>query len=224
MNRRSIRGFTLLELVIALTLFALMAGVLFGSLRIATRSWDAGEARAAGTAEMRLAESFLRTQLAGQHPQRLKKALNVPLLFAGERDVLIYAAPLPTRIEGGGVYAFRLRVAKEGEKSQLTVERAFPEPDAGQGPEFSDADRTTLADDIAEIRFSYYGRDPGANDAEAPTWRDRWEDRQRLPHLVRIDVKPRKGAPWPTIVVEPREAPEAGCRTWDPGRTQCVAV
>ena len=61
------------------------------------------------------------------------------------------------------------------------------------------------------LRIGYFGRDAGAADADAPTWRDRWDDKQRLPLLVRIDVKPEKGQAWPTLVVEPRRAPEAGC-------------
>ena len=43
---RSARGFTLLELTIALVLFALMAAMMFGSLSFAGRSWDGGEAKA----------------------------------------------------------------------------------------------------------------------------------------------------------------------------------
>ena len=50
-----------------------------------------------------------------------------------------------------------------------------------------------LADDIAELKIGYFGRDAGAADVDAPTWRDRWDDPQRLPLLMRIDVKPRQG-------------------------------
>ena len=46
---------------------------------------------------------------------------------------------------------------------------------------------------IAELAISYFGRDENATDADAPTWRDRWDDKQRLPLLVRIEVKPEKG-------------------------------
>ena len=79
-----------------------------------------------------------------------------------------------------------------------------------------------LAEGIAELRFGYFGRDAGANAVDKPTWRDRWEDRQRLPLLVRVDVKPQKGPAWPTLVVEPRRSPEAGCPAWDPGLSRCV--
>ena len=84
-----------------------------------------------------------------------------------------------------------------------------------------------LADGIAELTLSYFGRDADAADADAPTWRDAGTDTQLLPLLIRIDVKPTKGAPWPTLVVAPRDAPEAGCRGWDidaPVRSACVAM
>ena len=68
---------------------------------------------------------------------------------------------------------------------------------------------------IAQLKFSYFGRDADANDAVEPTWRDRWDDPQILPLLIRMDVKTAQGASWPTLVVEPRIAPDAGCRGWD---------
>ena len=58
------RGFTLIELIIALMLLALMAAVLFGSLSLAARSWDGGEAKAVEVSEMRQTQQFLREQLA----------------------------------------------------------------------------------------------------------------------------------------------------------------
>ena len=81
-----------------------------------------------------------------------------------------------------------------------------------------------LADDIKELKFGYYGVDAGAAVDEAPTWRDQWDDPQLLPQLIRVDVTPEKGSAWPTLVIAPREAPEAGCRSWDATRKRCVAV
>ena len=222
--RTSWRGFTLLELLIALTLFALMASVLFGSLRLAARSWDGGEAKVAQVAEMRQTESFLRAQIASTLPKRMTKAVDVPLLFAGTGDELRYAAPLPERVPEGGVLFFRLALAKDGERSQLVLDRIMPPPELVELPGFDGAERTLLADHIAELKLSYYGRDPGAGDADEPTWRDRWDDLQRLPLLIRIEIRPDKGPAWPALVAQPRRAPEAACRGWDPVRQRCARV
>jgi general secretion pathway protein J len=81
-----------------------------------------------------------------------------------------------------------------------------------------------LADGIGELAISYFGRDENATDADTPTWRDRWDDKQRLPLLVKIEVKPEKGPAWPPLVVEPRRAPESACPAYDPTRNRCVGA
>ena len=225
-NRRVARGFTLVELLIALSLFALMSAVLFGSLRLAGRTWDAGEAKAEANSGMRLAGDYLRTQLSAQHPQRMRRITEFPLLFSGKGDELRFAAPLPGRVGVGGMWYYRLALiegAGKG-KSALVLERMVPDVNATTMPEFNAADRSVLADDIASLKISYFGRDRGASLEMAPTWRDRWDESQQLPLLLRVDVAPRVGPAWPQLVVAPREAPEAGCRAWDTIRMQCVGV
>jgi len=222
--RRRARGFTLLELVIALTLLALMSTVLFGALGFAGRSWEGGEAKADAIAGMRLSEGFLRSQIAAMHPLRMRRMAEFPLVFVGARDELRYAAPLPSRISGGGIWYYRLALRRDGERSQLVLERVVPDVDAASMPEFDEADRSVLADDVGELVIGYYGRDPGAAPGVEPTWRERWDDRNKLPLLVRIDVVPRKGGAWPTLLVAPRQAPESGCRQWDAGAERCVGM
>ena len=216
------RGFTLIELMRARLLMAGIGSILYGSLSLAAQSWDGGETKALRVSDMRATLAYLRTQLSEQYPQRMWKAPELPLLFAGERDELRYSAVLPERVAGGGVYYFRLAVVRAGEKSQLVQERMIPDTSLLQAPEFADAERSVLADDIAELKIGYFGRDPNTADASDPTWRDRWEDRQRLPLLMRLDVKPVKGMPWPTLVVEPRRSPEAGCPVWDAAQGRCA--
>jgi general secretion pathway protein J len=222
---RGVRGFTLLELIIALSLLALMAAVLAGSVSLSSRSWDGGEAKAADVSEMRQTQEFLRGQMVALYPQRVRKAVDLPLMFAGEREEIRYAAALPPRVIEGGVYFFRLSLARgDNGAGLLVLERVVPEPDAAALPGFDKAERSILARGIAELRIGYFGRDPGAAVTDEPRWRDRWDDTQRLPDLVRIEVKPERGLPWPTLVVEPRRGPEAGCRTWDPARQVCMGV
>ncbi len=222
MKRRQ-SGFTMIELMIALVLLALMSAVLFGSLNLAGRSSDAGAAKADASSGMRLAGDYLRTQLAAQHPQRMRKVQDFPLLFGGEADQLRYAAAMPGRVGTGGIWYYRLRVETVAgrDKPSLILERMIPDVNSPDRPEFADAEHSVLADDIKELKLGYYGIDNNASVDEAPTWRDRWDDPQLLPQLIRIDVTPVKGPAWPTLVVAPREAPEAGCRSWDVNRHHC---
>jgi general secretion pathway protein J len=218
------RGFTLLELTVALVLLALMSAVIYGALGLAGKGVDRGEAKVDATANMRLAQEFLRAQLEMQHPLRMRKVQEFPLLFAGERDQVRYAAPLPARVAAGGIWYYRISVASDDARSPLVLERITPDVNGASVPDFVEPERSILAEGIAEIRFGYFGRDANATDDTAPSWRDRWDNPQRLPLLVRIDVTPKQGPPWPTLIVAPREAPEAGCRSYDPNRQVCVAV
>jgi general secretion pathway protein J len=217
-------GFTLIELTVALVLLALMSAVLFGSLGLAGTSVDRGEAKADATSGMRLAHAFLRANLEEQHPLRMRKINEFPLLFSGDREELRYAAALPPRVASGGIWFYRLAILRDDARAPLVLERSIPDLNSLQAPELRDPDRSILAQDIASLKISYFGRDPGANEANTPTWRDRWEDTQRLPLLIRIDIEPKQGSPWPPLIVAPREAPEAGCRAWDIARMRCAAI
>jgi general secretion pathway protein J len=217
-------GFTLIELTVALVLLALMSAVLFGSLGLAGTSVDRGEAKADATSGMRLAHAFLRANLEEQHPLRMRKINEFPLLFSGDREELRYAAALPPRVASGGIWFYRLAVLRDDARAPLVLERSIPDLNSLQAPELREPERSILAQDIASLKISYFGRDPGANEANTPTWRDRWEDTQRLPLLIRIDIEPKQGSPWPPLIVSPREAPEAGCRAWDIARLRCAAI
>ncbi len=220
LRRRAQRGFTLIELTVALVLVALIGSVLYGSLSLAGDSWDKGEAKIKRVAEMRSAEDFLRRTLAAQHPLRFQKIVEKPLYFLGTGDALSYAAALPGRT-GGGMYYFKLTAGGQGDNGQLMLARAIPDYAALALPSFDSAESTVLASGVATVRFGYFGRDPGAADTVAPTWRDRWDDPQRLPDLIRVDVTLANGSAWPTLVVEPRIAPEIGCATWNPAQRRC---
>jgi general secretion pathway protein J len=220
MDRRS-AGFTLIELMVALLLLALISSILYGSLSLSANSWDRGEAKAEQAADMRQTAEFLRQALAAEHPLRLHKAVDQPLVFAGASDSLAFAGATPGRV-GGGIYYFRIALASGDEPSKLLLSRTIPDYGALKPPSFDGADASVLADGIAQLRFSYFGRDPDANDAVEPSWRDHWDDPQILPLLIRMDVKTAQGASWPTLLVEPRIAPEASCRGWDPNRRRCV--
>lgn len=224
--RAGARGFTMIELLIALGLFAIMSGVLFGALRLAGRSTDAGEAKAQAASGMRLASEYLRTQLTAQHPQRMRKMLEFPLLFGGTRDEVRFTAPLPGRVGLGGMWYFKLSLASvDGSpRKALVLERMIPDLEALSIPQFTETERSILADDIKSIELSYFGRDRGGATDAAPTWRGSWEDTQVLPLLVQIEVVPRVGDPWPPLLIAPRAAPEAGCRAWDAIRGVCMGA
>ena len=166
--RARTRGFTLIELMVALALFAILASILFGSLRLAGRSADAGEEKAQASSGMRLASDYLREQLVSQHPQRMRKMLEFPLLFGGSGEELRFAATLPGRVGVGGMWYYKLSIASAPgkERTALVLDRVMPDLDALSLPAFSDTQRSVLADDIKSIKISYLGRGSGSSGIE----------------------------------------------------------
>jgi general secretion pathway protein J len=226
MIARSQRGFTLLELIIALTLMVLVAGVLFGSLGLSARSWDAGEQRSSRSDQMRVAESFLRMQLSVAFPFRFKKMTGQPLAFSGVADSLRFAAPLISRVGQGGMFLWQLSLDETSGKHRLVLRRAIPDADTTTAPVFSDddADKTILGDDIAELRISYFGPptdQPEGGKLNDSAWADRWVDRTSVPQLVKLSITPRDGPAWPDLIVESRISTNAGC-LWDGFHGRCV--
>ena len=100
----------------------------------------------------------------------------------------------------------------------------LPDAEGMTLPGFDAADKSSLANGIAEVRFSYFGRDTDSNTVVDPTWREEWRDPNVLPMMIRIDVIPEKGVAWPSLVVEPRLAPEVSCRSWDISRNRCIGL
>lgn len=203
MTRGGSRGFTLLELLIALSLLGLMLVLLFGGLRLGVRSWDAAQGTLDTMGTVRAVEGFLRREFSQIHPYRFKGPDAQPVLaFLGERERVRFVAPLPERIGGGGLRLMSIALERDAQ-GQRIVWREQP-LDAAQ-PDFSALanapGQVLISRELAgveDLGLSYFGR-PG--DAPAPFWSDRWDDPVQLPQLIRVQVRLRSGEPWPDFVV-----------------------
>ncbi len=215
------RGFTMLEVIVAMMLLALIAGTLAGVFGLAGKSRDAGELLADDTSSMRLAQEFLRSHLGNAHPLRLREEREFPLIFSGDGKEMMYVSALPTRVLSGGLWAWRLRMAKSG---QLILEHTIPDVNEKKMPQFKDAKFSVLADRVRSINIEYYGLEKDAALEDEPRWRKDWDNPQRLPDMVRIDVTLENGVAWPTFFVELRKSEAAGCRAWNESSGKCGAV
>jgi len=217
------QGFTLVELIIALLLLSLISATLFGVFRTAGKSVDVGEQRTDDAASIRTVQDFLRAQWENAHPLRQRKTLEFPLIFEGDHDQLIYVSALPPRVQGGGLWAWRLHVVRNGQHNQLILEHTIP--NTGEKTALSDWAKqwSVLADRVDSVAFQYYGITGEAIKA-TPKWSNDWKDPQRLPQMIRMDVKLENGTQWPTLYAEMRKGMEAGCRAWSEAAGKCGGV
>jgi len=197
-------GFTLLELLIAITLLGLILVLLFGGLRLGVRSWDAAQASVDTMNTVRAVEGFLRREMGRAYPYRWKSGAGQRMAFLGERDKLSFVAPLPSRIGAGGLYLMSVTVEDDGNGKHIVWKHL---PVSVQMQDFSALEEvsgmalaSTELRDVEEAWLSYFGQE---KDGAEPRWMDRWEHASRLPQLIRVQVRLRGGEEWPEFVVAP---------------------
>ena len=200
-------GFTLLELLVAMTLLGIIMMLLFGGLRLGTRAWESGDERSEELARLEVVHGFIRRQLSQAFPLvvslgRAERRIS----FVGRPDTLEFAALMPAHLGAGGFHRLVFTVVGDGADKRLVVRRRpFQSAieDAVEPPDAEDETESVLLERISSAAFSYYG----ATDADAePEWRDRWEEAPSPPLLVRLDVTFPEGDRryWPELVVRPR--------------------
>lgn len=202
---RRVRGFTLLELLIALVLFGLIAVLLLGGLRFGTRAWEAGGASNERASEVRMAQTFIRRRLGAALaivlPSQGRTSPSVA--FEGARQAVSFVAVLPADLAVGGLYRLSFYLSGGPDPKRLMVSWRLFEAGAEGGRERYDAEETILLDGVEDVQLSYLGRKEGDGPRQ---WRESWQDEERLPALVRMRVEFGKGDGryWPELVVAPR--------------------
>lgn len=188
------RGFTLLELLVSMTLLALIGVAAASSVRFGIAVWDRGGALAADAVEDRLVQKVLIRQVADARAILLRDGSRAPpVLFSGDRDRLEIVASLPGELAPPGDRLIAIELGN-GEPRALRlrwvpVGRQRPVMDAS-------ARQEVLLDDVRSLRFVYFGPDPQGIRAWQPTWLGR----SILPELVRITVERAGRPPWPPLI------------------------
>ncbi|CDH43929.1 MAG: prepilin-type N-terminal cleavage/methylation domain-containing protein [Candidatus Competibacteraceae bacterium] len=192
-------GFTLLELIVAITLMGLVLVVLYSGLRLGLNSWEGGEQRAEATNRQRLVEEFLRRQLAQSITvYRTNDGQEKAVVFTGQSNSIEFVAPMLAQLGPGGLYRVRI----DGANSRLQVHfrpYRYNNPNAGEEQE------SVLLEGVSALEWAYFGPERD-DDAEPPRWRSDWVSSERRPLLVRLNLTLR-GEPWPDLVVALAEGP-----------------
>jgi general secretion pathway protein J len=183
-TRARTRGFTLLELLLALGIVAVLVVIVSGGVRIGLTAWQRGEERTAKLDRARSLVVLLEHALAGAYPYRVSTGTQeARVLFDGRPDQLTFVTlspPLPSgpttafsavslAADGGG---FALR--QQALPNQLVLDRMDPVL----------VDTQTTA-----VRFRYLGQNPEA-------WQDAWDitTEDTLPRAIEITLASGIGA------------------------------
>lgn len=199
-------GFTLLEMVVSLTILGAIAAFLVVAFRLTGQSMTRGEEEAVGMARLRAGTEVLERAIRSADPLAVLPAdgARVPY-FRGEGGKLRFlSAPAPSSVSGGGFRLLCLSGADSPrDASGLLLSEASPLRAEGvDGWEGADKPRV-LVPGASEVTFRY---SPGPTEEGKWEWTAEWDGRERngLPAAVRLEfVTPSEGGPRRTALVVP---------------------
>ena len=183
MRRRRQGGFTLIEVVLALSIVAAMLAIVFGALRVGIRAWQRGDERTETLQHARSLNALLAQTMGGMTPYMGPAAAGSQpeVIFQGDPDRIGFVTvsppfPLPAPI---AFTAVSLGV-DEGERPGLAIrEKAMPNDDP-----FDQSAAPVLVDpSLTAVRFRYM------RDAEG-SWEERWDGSQEraLPKGIEVTL------------------------------------
>ena len=192
-SRRTQSGFTLIEVVLAMILVALIMGIAVGGIRMSRKAAENGERRIEATNSIRVTQEFLRKQLARTLPLAfaMDRTEGKNYVFEGADNEITFVAPMPGYLSKGGPYVQRLSIER-GElhfyhRMLLSEDEDEDEP-------------VILLDRIRRGHFEFRGID---EEGKLGDWSDEWEDASRTPMMVRVELEFEKssGFSWPLLEV-----------------------
>ncbi len=195
-------GLTLVELLIALTLFALLSVMLFGGLRFGTRASEAGLARNERSAQLAAAAGFLRSQLADAQPLQKSEGGEGSIAFEGEHDSVEFVTLPPAHLAVGGWHTLHLGLEPRGSDAALVM-RWRVIVTGKDGPQASEPGRAVLIEHLAGMELGYFG---ALSDETTPQWHDQWRGAAQLPYLMRLRLTFADGHSVPEMIFALRPA------------------
>jgi general secretion pathway protein J len=192
MPPRTARGFTLLEVMLAIVLLALLLAGTWGAIRTTVHAMHSGEAAIDRTNRLRVAEEFMRRQISRILPLAFGQddSTGTNYVFEGSGDSMRFVAPMPGYLSKGGPYVQTLKIVGGRSGKELVFTDAML-----NGFDLAEAKSTmepaVLLDQIQDAKFEYRTLD---DQGELTDWSSEWDDPSVTPVMVRIAITMRPEA------------------------------
>lgn len=204
-SAQGMAGFTLMELLVAMTLLGLVMVLLTGGIRFGARVWERSEAQGSHTDTIRVAQEFLRRQLSRAYPLFVTDPTNPHVEFSGNEDSMALLTTAPQAFSQPGRIRLRIASTKNANSADLIIAM---QDELAKNDSFGETQ--TLVRGFESLSFSYFGTLP--RDKE-PSWHHDWTDARTFPLLIRVEGRFPLGdeRKWPDLVVAPRINADAAC-------------
>ena len=200
------KGFTLLEVLVAVVIMAVIMTTAFGALRLGGRSWEAGITRASGNETFRSVAGLLQRQVSQVIPMTWPDDTEKRIAFEGAPNQLRFIAPAPQQHQQAGLFEYSLTAQQQGLNTRLVLFYIPFNPDAEEFQTLASQQQVLLVEGLESVAFDYYGSlaNTGIRSTknnEPPRWHQRWAaDAQNFPDLVRLRMEVSEGQqPWPEL-------------------------
>ena len=177
-HSRSNLGFTLLELMISMTILGLIFVAVLGAIWIGSKSWESGEQRAEASQRARALFETVARELTMLYPLRVKDQDKDVIAFHGTSDSLSFAT-LPQSY-GAEPFSHMIRVvtyAVEPERGLVATE-SYPLVGAADASGPQEGRMKGLHERVSEARFRYLVPEGKPEEKLPPTWREFWDPSQ----------------------------------------------
>jgi len=190
------KGFTLVEMMVALTLVALMSLALWGVLRTTIASWKRGTDAIDANQKHRTLLDLVQKQMASIYPlvppMDLQMGTGVTPIFSGSTTSVQFISLCAFRFqENPGLTMVSYEVVADSNGGHSLVEREMRYLGGNPALQVEDpaleAPSTLIFDRLDSLEFEYY--DPGTADAP-PQWVKEWSaaDLGRMPRWISMTM------------------------------------
>jgi len=191
------KGFTLLEVLAAMALLALLLLGVYSGVRSATHTVQAGSIKIEQLDEIRAAQQFLRRELAQAMAQPMGHDNDGNgVFFVGTGDSMRFVAPLPGYLGRMGPQLIEVKLVNGEHGKQLVASLAVLPPD-GSAPKAL-GEPQVLLDGVIDGSFSYRGLN---QQGQPMDWQNDWNAPATMPNLVTIKLALDQRRPWPMLSV-----------------------
>ncbi len=195
------RGFTLVEVLVGLSVASLLFGLVYGTVRLGQRSASGLNEQVTENEVMRIGWQFLHDALSRARPMpRIERGVEQNVTgFSGEHNVLEFVADMPSYAGLGGLMTISLGIETHAGTANLVLSRQRFDR-LGRDTDTEALERAILVENLDELQIRYFGRHERD---DQPDWYTRWQDLPTLPNLIEISVQPSNKPAWPLLIARP---------------------